>query len=138
MKKLELSIPSERLIGFTIPRDGHFHVCDHDEVWVVEIGPPLKVEETDILPYNFASESNDFIGWGSDRTHPILSHGDKAIGYDFDPKKDDLTLRYSNGDETHEIEFATFSGDWFTASFSRDGRYIVLAEPYCIAIYDVS
>lgn len=138
MKKLDLSIPSERIIGFTIPRDGHFYVCDHDEVWTVQIGPPLTVEVTDLRPYDFVAQSDAFIGWGDDRKLPILKRGDREISYDFDPTQDYVTVHFLVGGRGGEIEFQTLSGDWFSASFSEDGRYLVLAEPYGVEIYDAS
>src|SRR5215475_3423072 len=34
-----------------------------------------------------------------------------------------------------QIKFQSLSGDWFAASLSDDGRHLVLAEPYDIALY---
>jgi hypothetical protein len=57
MKKLPLSKPSQpdRLIGLTIPKDGQFFICDHDEVWRVAIG---NVPEADGPAFPPASRSN--------------------------------------------------------------------------------
>ena len=33
------------------------------------------------------------------------------------------------------IDFPIFSGDWFSASLSREGELLVLAEPYGISVY---
>jgi hypothetical protein len=136
MKKLALSIPSERIIGFTIPRGGCFHVCDHDEVWLVQLGPPLVVEETDLEPYSVA-ERDDFAGWGNESKSSILHHGNTEISYRFDPYREHVPVNCSTGVGSETIKFPIFSGDWFTASLSADGRYLVLAEPYRIEVYDL-
>jgi hypothetical protein len=137
MKKLDLTIPSERIIGFTIPRDGRFYVLDHNEAWEIKIGPPLEIEETDIEPNGFVAKRDDFVGWGDERNPPILVHGETAVSYEFDPRQDHVTVSYSTGESSGEIEFRTLSGDWFSASLSADGSYLVLAEPYAVELYSV-
>ena len=59
------------------------------------------------------------------------------IAYDFDPEKDFVTLNYEVAGRSGQIEFRTLSGDWFAASFSDDGKYLVLADPHDIALYEV-
>jgi hypothetical protein len=138
MKPIPFANPCERIIGLTIPTDGHFHLCDYDEVWEVAIGPPLTIEPSDLRPYRLADTSDDFIGWGQTRNAPILSSGTDVISYAFDPHASHVELRYRVGGVEGRIDFPTFSGDWFCASFSRDGRHLVLAEPYRVDLYEVA
>jgi len=140
MRKLDLSKPpkSDRIIGFTIPRAGVFYVCDHDEVWRVAIGAKPSVEVTDHPPYKFVEGRTDFLGLvfkGLSANDPLLHVGQNEIAYDFDPKKDFVAVNYKVAGRSGRIEFPTLSGDWFAASFSDDGRYLVLAEPYDVALY---
>jgi len=136
MKRLNLSVPSERLIGFTIPRGGRFYVCDHDEVWSVHVGPPILLENSDLQPYDVAA-CDDFVGWGDEDKSPVLLHNETEIRYCFDPKQPHVTVEISIGGGTQQINFLTFSGDWFAASLSADGRHLVLAEPYNLEIYEI-
>ena len=48
-----------------------------------------------------------------------------------------VVVAYEAGESLGTVEFPTFSGDWFAASLSDDGKHLVLAEPYSIALYRV-
>jgi hypothetical protein len=140
MRKLDLSkaLASDRIIGFTIPKGGTFYICDHDEVRKVTIGTTLGVEVTDYPPYEFVAGRTDFLGLvfnGLTANSPLLHVGENEIAYDFNPKCNFVTISYKVGGESGEFEFRTLSGDWFAASLSDDGRYLVLAEPHDIALY---
>ena len=143
MRKLNFSIPeeSERIIGFTIPRNGSFHICDHDNVWNITIGLSPTVEVTDHDPYKFAEQNTDFLGVvfeGLKPNEPLMQAGESHIGCDFDRKNDFVTVSYEVDGRAGQIEFRTFSGDWFSASLSDDGRHLILAGPYEIALYEIS
>ena len=143
MRKLALSKPTEsdRIVGFTIPKAGTFYICDHDEVWRATIGPTPAVQVTDHSPYKFIEGRADFLGLvfeGFSKNSPLLRVGQNEIAIDFDPKKDFATVNYSAAGRTGQIEFRALSGDWFAASFSDDGQYLVLADPYDLAVYAVN
>jgi hypothetical protein len=139
MRKLTLSTPADRLIGFTIPKAGVFYICGHDEVWRVAIGAAPGVQVTGLEPYKFVEGRADFLGLvfeGFSANQPLLRAGQNEIGYGFDPKMDFVAVRYTVAGQSGKIEFRTLSGDWFAASLSDDGRHLVLAEPYGIALYE--
>jgi hypothetical protein len=143
MKKLALWDPplSDRIIGFTIPKSEAFYICDHDEVWRIVIGVTPSVEATDHSPYEFVKGRSDFLGLvfaGCSANNPILRVGQNEIAYDFDPRNDFVTVEYKAAGRSGEIAFRTFSGDWFAASFSDEGKHLVLAEPYALALYEVA
>lgn len=143
MGKHSLSIPpeSDRIIGFTIPKEGAFYICDHDRVWRVTIGAPPSVEVTDHSPYKFVEGKTDFLGLvlnGLSANDPLLRVGQNEIAYDFDSTKDFVAVAYKVAGRSGQIDFRILSGDWFAASFSDDGKYLVLAEPYDLALYDVT
>jgi hypothetical protein len=142
VKKLKLPFLSERYIGFTIPKAGMFHICDHDEVWRIAIGSDdPTVEVTDLQPYKFVEDRADFLGLvfeGLAANQPLLRVGPNEIVYDFDSNKNFVAVRYVVAGQSGEIQFPIFSGAWFAASFSDDGCYLVLAEPGEIALYEVA
>ena len=131
----------ERFIGLTIPRSGSFYVCDHDEVVRVAVDEPISAEVIDEHPYKFVENNADFIGLvfeGLLKNEPILRVGSTIVSYEFDPTEDFVSVNYEVAGQSGVLEFHTFSGDWFVASLSEDGRYLVLAEPYDVALYRLS
>lgn len=141
----ELTIPEwphpDRLIGFTIPRNGAFYVCDHDEVWRVTFAPSPRIELTDLAPYAFVEGNRDFLGLvfdGERENLPLLISGQNEIGYAFSPKNGSVVVRHRINDQQGQTDFPTFSGDWFVASLSDDGRYVVMAEPYRLSLFRTS
>ena len=131
----------ERFIGFTIPRHGNFYICDHDEVVRVAINGSISAQVIDDHPYKFVESNPDFLGLvfeGQSKNEPIWRVGPNEISYDFDPTEDFVRVKYEVSDTGGALEFRTFSGDWFVASLSEDGRYLVLAEPYEVALYRLS
>ena len=139
MKKLKLPFLSERYTGFTIPKDGTFYVCDHDAVWQITLGPELMVHETDLAPYKFVEDRTDFLGLdfeGLRVNSPLLRVGENTIAYDFNPSLDKVVVEYTIAGRTGQIEFPIWAQYWFSASFSDDGCYLILAEPNRVDIYE--
>lgn len=143
MRKLDIA-PAlqemERFIGFTIPRGGRFAVADHDEVVVISLDGSFPPEISDTHPYKFVEDNPDFLGIVFEdliESQPILSLGSTSISYQFDPKQDFVHVEYAVAGKRGALEFRAFSGDWFAASLSDDGKYLVLAEPYEVALYAV-
>jgi hypothetical protein len=137
MEKLPFAIPSDRIIGFTIPSADHFLVCDHDEVWAVSAGTVPTITETELEPYVVA-ERSDFLGWSNAVGVPVQTLDRAAIAYKFKPKADTIDVHYRVDEIVGKINFPTFSGDWFVASFSREGSLLIVAEPYRLDIYRTS
>lgn len=130
----------ERFIGFTIPRNGTFYVCDHDEVVQISFDGSMSAEVTDEHPYRFVENNADFLGLvfdGLSANEPVLRVGSTIVSYNFDPRKDFVSVNCEIAGEQEVLEFRTFSGDWFVASLSDDGRHLVLAEPYEVALYQL-
>ncbi|MHC2330990.1 hypothetical protein [Bradyrhizobium sp. USDA 4454] len=141
MKRINLPFISDRYIGFTIPEGGTYYICDHDAVWLITLAPELIVHETDINPYNFVEGRRDFLGLvfdGLEANAPLLRVGQNTIAYVFDPEADKVVVKYVVAGQGGEIEFPIFSQYWFSASFSDDGRHLILAEPDSIAIYETT
>jgi hypothetical protein len=136
MRKLALPRISERIRGFTPPEAGGFFVFDYDEVHKVSLSDPPTVETLDDDPYAFADKAEGFFGV-SDRP-PISSVDSKRVSYNFDPTAKSVTVKLELPEGASAFEFRTFSGDWFVATFSPCGNYLLVAEPYLIEVYDTS
>lgn len=141
MREIKLPFLSDRLTGFTIPRGGSFYICDHDEVRHIQIAKVPLIEETEFQPYDFPRDNPDFVGLhfrDYPLNAPLKQVGESSISYDFNPKADFVTLKYTICGQNGEIKFRTMSGDWFCASLSDDGAYLVLADPYGLGLYDLT
>ena len=134
MEQLPLNVPLQRLMGFTIPKDGEFFVCDHNECWSVRLGRAPVVTEIDGSPYELAARP-DFVGAGGTNSNGVLRAGETEIHYHFHPNVESVAVGYRSGDKTGSINFRLISGDWFAASLSDDGAYAVLAEPDALHVY---
>jgi hypothetical protein len=136
VRKIPLPRISERIRGFTAPKNGVFFVFDYDEVHKVSLGDQPIVEILDDDPYVFAEKVQG--GFGVSDREPIRSVGDSRLEYKFHPGAPSVTVNVELPDGKRQIEFRTFSGDWFVATFSPCGKYLVLAEPYLIELFEIA
>jgi hypothetical protein len=132
MKKIELPRISERIRGFTLPANGVMQVFDYDEVFQVNLRNP-SVEVLALTPDAFEAEHPRCLGVSE--LSPLLVVDETSVSYSFDPRADAQTVEVLSVGQRHEISFRTLSGDWFVATLSADGRYLVLAEPYLLEVY---
>lgn len=135
MKKINLPRTSERIRGLTLPDNGVIYVCDYDEVFKVAIGDETEAEILDDDPYEFLDSLPHALGVS--KGEPILESNGNSISYKFNSINDFVTVHYNVNGQESSIEFRTLSGDWFAASFSPCGKYLVLAEPYGIELYEL-
>ena len=136
MEKIELPSTSERIRGVTLPKEGVFYVCDYDEVFKVVVGDLSEPETLDDDPYDFLDNLPHSLGVYNHS--PILESNGSSISYQFDELADFVTVEYEILGEKGKLEFRTLSGDWFAASFSECGNYLMLAEPCSIELYALS
>lgn len=134
MRKLVLPRIAERIRGFTIPEAGVMFVSDYDEIHRVDLSEPPKAEWVEGNPYSLEDRPNCL---GVTGVAAILQAGRFKLSYDFDPKADFQDVMLTSPEETKVIPFRTLSGDWFVATFSADGQYLVIAEPYLIEAYQL-
>ena len=135
MKKVNLPRTSERIRGLTLPDNGFIYVCDYDEVFKVTIGNDSEAEILDDDPYEFLGSLSHALG--VTEGEPILESNGNSISYKFNSINDFVTVHCNINGQESNIEFRTLSGDWFAASFSHCGKYLVLAEPYDIELYEL-
>lgn len=106
----------------------------------MKIAEPPRIEVTAHAPYEFVGQSQDFVGLvfeGLSENQPLTLAGGNEISWNFNPKADFVTVTCKIGARIEQVEFRTFSGDWFTASLSDDGKYLVLADPYLLEAYEL-
>ena len=64
-----------------------------------------------------------------------LFAGTVKISYGFDPKASSVRVAIESTQNTQYIDFRTLSGDWFVATLTPCGEFLVMAEPYLIEAY---
>ena len=136
MKKLDLPRISERVRGFTLPDDGVMYVFDYDEVFRVSLGSPPSVEVLPDNPYEFEATQPEY--FGVSEREPIRQSGAVSLTYKFDPSANFQSIAVSTQGTIETIEFRTLSGDWFVATFSECGKYLVVAEPYLVEVWSLA
>jgi hypothetical protein len=127
----------ERMIGFSVPQDGEVLVISYEGMHIIRLGPEATVETDDrFAEYDlydpaagvarFRNKVYQIIGL--DQGHPLLQSpaGEKLV---LDTASEMLTVE-RNGETLYSTPYKNFSGDWAAATFSPDGRYIVLGCPY--------
>ena len=137
MKKIELPYLAERLLGVTIIQNDLMHACSYDGQHTIRLTPEVSIETTEELAEDYESLASLGTVLGVMGGYPILDDGKTKISYKFEPSSDFQEVIVERKEEKELIRFRTDSGDWFYATLSEDGSYIVLAEPYSIAIYKI-
>jgi hypothetical protein len=123
----------ERLIEFSIPKDGAVLVVSYDGMYLLRLGLPITVENVTDPDYDpdawggyYGGEEWDMIGlYGGD---PLLT-SPQGEWLELDEENETVSVLVG-GETTWTSAFKNFSGDWAAATFSRDGRFIVLGCPY--------
>jgi len=138
MMKIELPYLAERLLGVTIIQNDLMYACSYDGQHTIQLAPKVSIETTEELAEDYESLSSLGSVLGVMGGTPILDDGETRLSYEFQPSSDFQEVTVERNEEKELIRFRTDSGDWFYATLSEDGAYVVLAEPYSIAIYKIN
>lgn len=135
-RRLPMPNICERMLGFSVPQDDSVLVVSYKGMHLVRLGPLAAVEtdpeyaEFDL--YHPATGECDYRGrtWdiiGLLPGRPLLEgRDDERLVLDAAA----LTVSVvASGETVWSSGFENFSGDWAAATFSPDGRYIVLGCP---------
>lgn len=134
-----LSVPPicERMIGFSIPKEGEVLVVSYEGTHLIRLGPEVTVEtdhefaeydiydpETGVARYR----GKEYRIIGLQGGSPLLEspRGERLV---LDTEAESLSL-VQNGETVFSTPYKNFSGDWAAATFSPDGCYLVLGCPY--------
>ena len=127
----------ERLIGFSVPVGGASLVVSYEGVHLMHLGEPITIE-TDAAHPEYDAYDPDagtaeyrgvaycIIGLHGGTPLTETPQGDRL---ELDPQAQTLAVVAPSG-RTLEAHYENLSGDWAAATFSPDGRYLLLGCPY--------
>jgi hypothetical protein len=127
----------ERMIGFSVPQEDTVLVVSYEGTHLVHLGPPATVETDDAyIEYDlympeagtcrYRDRDWEIIGLHPGR--PLLT-SQQGEWLELDEKAETVSVLV-DGEEVWSSPYENFSGDWAVATFSPDGRFIVLGCPY--------
>lgn len=135
----QIPVPNicERMIGFSVPQDDAVLVISYEGMHIVRLKPPITVEtDEEYAEYDLFDPDTgkcEYKGrpWniiGLYPGQPLLCglNGEQLI-LDTD---EEVVSVVKDGQVVWSSGFENFSGDWAAATFSPDGRFIVLGCPY--------
>lgn len=127
--------PICELIGFSVPDDGEMLVVSYEGVHLVRLDGMSVETDASVKEYDvydpgtglarFRGRDHEIVGLHGGRP---LVESSRAERVELDVVANRLTLR-RGGEVSFSMEYGNSSGDWAVATFSRDGRYLVLGCP---------
>lgn len=156
-KKIKLPYITERIIAFSLPKDGQMLVLDMDGAYIVDI-QKAKVQEVQsgnswlVTQYFDAGKArSDFdsaiaLEYSSKQFVMLGLFGGENIEINKSGEQIKLhTETYREGERCFSVErdgtlifeycFKDLSGDWLHLTFSEDGACIVLGNPYELSLF---
>jgi hypothetical protein len=127
----------ERALAFSVPRDDNILIVSSEGMHLLHIGKSVTVETDDSQcerdRYNSAAGVCQYKGreWtmlGLYGGNPLLTSS-RGEWLELDVAANTLSV-FLGGEQVWSTNFGSFSGDWAAATFSPDGRFIVLGCPY--------
>ncbi len=125
------------MVGFSVPQDGEVLVVSYEGTHLVHLGPEVTVETDDeFAEYDIYDPNTGLARYRGKEYRIIGEHGGSPLLES--PRGETLVLDTEaetvsvvhNGEPVFSMPYKNFSGDWAAATFSPDGRYIVLGCPY--------
>jgi hypothetical protein len=127
----------ERMIGFSVPKDDEVLVISYEGTHLLKLGTTVTIEtDAQFIEYDIFNPDTG-LALFRDKEYQIIGlHGGTPIvespngeRLELDQKSETLSV-VRNGAIAFSTKYKNFSGDWAAATFSLDGRYIVLGCPY--------
>ena len=127
----------ERMIGFSVPQENSVLVVSYEGTHLVRLTSPVTVQTDDAYCEYDLYEPATGIARYRDRDWQIVGlHPGRPLltspqgeWLELDEKADTVSVLVG-GEEVWSSPFENFSDDWAAATFSPDGRFIVLGCPY--------
>lgn len=135
----QVSVPPicERMIGFSVPQNGEVLVISYEGTHLLRLGSDVTVETDDeFTEYDIYDPDSGVARYSGKKYQIIGLHGGSPLlnspnGERLALDADVETLSVmQNGETVFTMPYKNFSADWAAATFSPDGRYIVLGCPY--------
>ena len=125
------------MIGFSVPQGGEVLVISYEGVHLLRLTSKVTVETNDeFAEYDIYDPDSGLARYrgkeyriiGLQGGSPLLEapNGERLA---LDTESETLSV-VRNGETVFSVKYENFSGDWAVATFSLDGRYIVLGCPY--------
>ena len=127
----------ERLLGFSIPQAGQVLILSYEGTHLLSLANEITVTTDDRFVEYDIYDPDSGVAHYQEKSYQILGlHGGNPIletpvgGHlilDEEPKTLSVV---SNSQTDFSMKYNNFSGDWAAATFSDDGKYVVLGCPY--------
>ncbi len=143
----QLTLPNyifERMIGFSLPKRDKIIVISYEGIHELVLGAPVMVTHDTLHPEGgtlYDSQSR-ILSYDNDKFKIIGLHGGEPIlqsntGEKIHLDKQKQILRIVQNDSKVLLNFSyeDLSGDWNYATFSEDFKYVFLAIPYNLFIF---
>ena len=134
---LKMPYVAERFLGVTIPDGGVMYACSYVGLHKLTLEDPVRVETDEEGSEDYAALESKGAALGIFDGAPILEDAQTKIAYVFDPRADTQRIEIHRAGKTETLIFPTLSGDWFFASLSKCGGFLLLAEPYAIEVHKI-
>jgi protein-tyrosine phosphatase len=127
----------ERMLGFSVPQDGEVLVVSYGGTHLLRLGPEVTVESDHaFVEYDIYDPETGLARYRGKEYRIIGQHGGSPLLDS--PRGETLVLDteaealsvVQNGETVFSMPYKNFSGDWAAATFSPDGRYVVLGCPH--------
>jgi hypothetical protein len=127
------------MIGFSVPQDGQVLIISYEAVHLLHLGSPIIVErdeDEEFVEYDLYDPESGLARYRGKEYQIIGLHGGNPLlkGPEGErlllDTKSEMLFVQQNGETIFSTPYKNFSGDWAAATFSPDGRYIVLGCPY--------
>lgn len=144
-EKLKLPFFCERMYAFSIPQQDTLWVIDYDQLFHVTLIPEISIstalQGAEELNKVFDDDRSILVIDG--KIYPMLGlyGGVPILSNQFgdqlslQPCQDRLVVLNNERQVKQVIEFSDLSGDWRWATFSSDGRYLLIGVPYDLYVY---
>ena len=134
---LKIPYVAERFLGVTVPHDGVMYACSYDGLHKLMLEDPVRVETDEERREDYAAPESKGDALGIFGGVPILEDARTKIVYAFNARADTQRVEIHRDGKTEALSFPTLSGDWFFASLSKCGDFLLLAEPYAIEVQKI-
>lgn len=127
----------ERLLGFSIPQADEVLIVSYGGVHLLRLGGRITVTTDDRFPKYALYDPTAGTARYQEKTYQIIGlHGGSPLldspqgeHLALNTKKQTLSIT-NNGRTEFSMKYENFSGDWAAATFSPEGKYVVLGCPY--------